>query len=49
LKKFNAETDYLLEAPKTSGTQEITANDFVLIQFYTKATKVLYAGKFEEK
>ena len=39
----------ILETPKTSETQEMTADDFVLIQFSTKTTKVLYAGQIEEK
>jgi len=37
----------ILETPKTSETQEITADDFVLIQFSTKPTKVLYTGQVE--
>jgi hypothetical protein len=32
-----------------SETQEMTADDFVLIQFSTKTTKVLYTGQVEEK
>jgi len=42
-------TDSLLETPKTSETQEITVEDFVLIQFCTKTPKVLYVGQVEEK
>ena len=30
-------------------TQEITADDFVLIDFSTKTTNVLYVGQAEEK
>ena len=41
--------DSLLETPKRSETQEITVNDFVLIQFSTKTPKVLYVGQVEEK
>jgi len=41
--------DDLIETPKTSETQEITADDFVLIQFSTKISEVLYAGQVEEK
>ena len=37
-----------METPKTSETQEITA-DFVLIQFSTKTIKVLYVVQVEEK
>ena len=39
----------ILETPKTSETQEITAVDFVLIKFSTKTTKVPCAGQVEEK
>jgi len=48
-KEFNEKMYHLLETPKTSETLEITADDFVLIQFSTKTTKVLYVGKVEEK
>jgi hypothetical protein len=48
LKNFNEKTDDLLETPKTSETQEITADDFVLLQF-SKTTKVLYNGQVKEK
>jgi hypothetical protein len=33
----------------TRETEEITVNDFVLIQFSAKTTAVLYAGKVEGK
>ena len=49
IKNFNEKIDNLLETPKTSETQEITAEDFVLIQFSTKTTKVFYTGKVEGK
>jgi len=48
-KNFNEKIDDILKTPKTSETQEITADDFVLIQFSTKTTNVLYAGKVEER
>jgi hypothetical protein len=38
-----------LETPKTSETQEITADDLVLIQFSAKTPEVLYVGQFKEK
>jgi len=37
-----------LETHKSSGTQEITADDFVLTQFST-TTKMLHVGQVEEK
>jgi hypothetical protein len=40
--------DDLLETTKTSETQEITADYFVLIQFSIKTAKVLYVGQVEE-
>jgi hypothetical protein len=43
------EIDDLIQTPKTSETQELTADDFMLIQFSTKITKMLYAGQVEEK
>jgi hypothetical protein len=39
----------ILEKPKTSETQEISADDFLLIHFSTKTTKVLYSEQVEEK
>jgi hypothetical protein len=48
VKNFNEKINYLLETPKTSETQEITANDFVLIRFSTRTTKVLYTRQVEE-
>jgi len=39
----------ILETPKTSETQEITADDFMFIQFSTKTTKVVHAGQVEER
>jgi hypothetical protein len=44
---FNEKSDDLLETPKTSGTQEMTADDSLLIQFSTKTTKVLHVGQVE--
>ena len=38
----------ILETPKTSETQKITADDFVLIHFSTKTPEVLYTGQVEE-
>ena len=49
IKNFMEKIDNLLEKPKTSKTQEITVQDFVLIQFCTKTPKVLYVGQVEEK
>ena len=49
IKKGNEKIDDLLETPKTNETQEITADDFVLIQFPASTTKVLYVGQVEEK
>jgi hypothetical protein len=40
--------DDLLETTKTSETQEITADYFVLIQFSIKTAKMLYVGQVEE-
>ena len=37
-----------MKTHKTSGTQEITADDFVLTQF-SATTKMLYVGQVEEK
>jgi len=48
LKNFSEITEDLCETPKISKTQEITADDFVLIQFYAKKTEVLSIGKVEE-
>ena len=39
----------LLETPKANDSQEITADDFALIQFSTKTAKVLSVGQVEEK
>jgi hypothetical protein len=39
----------LLDAPETNVSQEITAAHFVLVQFATKKTNVLYVGQVEEK
>jgi len=49
VKNFNEKIEDLLETPKICETQEITADDFVLIQFSTKTPKALYAGQVEEK
>jgi len=49
LKIFNEKIGDLLETPKTNEAQEITADDFVFIQFSTKETKVLYVWQVEEK
>ena len=49
IKNFKEEIDDLLETPKTSETQKITADGFVLIQFSTKTPKVPYVGQVEEK
>jgi hypothetical protein len=48
------ESDYktiegLLGAPQINVSQEIIAEDFVLIRFATKKTKVLYVGQVEER
>ena len=48
IKNVNENFDNLLNTP-TSETQEITTDDFVLIQFFTKITKLLYVGQVEEK
>jgi hypothetical protein len=48
LKSFNDKFDDLLETTKTGATQEITADDSVLIQYSIKTTKVLYVGQVEE-
>jgi len=49
LKNFSEITEDLFETPKTSKTQEITADDFVLIRFSAKKTEVLSVGQAEEK
>ena len=49
IKNFKDKIDNLLEISKTSETQEITADDFVLIQFSTNTPKVLYVGQAEGK
>lgn len=49
LKNFNETTWNLLEACKSSETEEITADDFVLVQYSPNTTKVLYIGQVEEK
>jgi hypothetical protein len=48
--KYFAEiTEDLFETLKTSKTQEITADDFVLIWFSAKRREVLSVGQVEEK
>jgi hypothetical protein len=42
-------TEGLLDAAETNGSQEIRAEDFVLVRSATKKTKVLYVGQVEEK
>jgi hypothetical protein len=49
IKNVNEKFDSFLGTPKTSETQEITADDSVLIQFSTKITKLLYFEQAEEK
>jgi hypothetical protein len=39
----------LLETTKSSGNQEVTADNLVLIQFATKTTKLLAVGQVEER
>jgi len=47
LKYFNDKFDDLLETPKTSENQEVTADDSLLIQLSNKTTKMLYVGQVE--
>jgi hypothetical protein len=49
IKNYDEKIDDLLETPKSSEVQALSADDSVLIEFSTKATKVLYAGKGEGK
>jgi hypothetical protein len=47
-KNFSEITEDLFEIPKTSKTQEITADDFVLIRLSAKETQVPCVGQIEE-
>jgi hypothetical protein len=47
LKYFNDKFDDLLDTPKTSENQEVTADDSLLIQLSNKTTKMLYVGQVE--
>jgi len=49
IKNINEKFDDLLDTPKTSEYQEITADDSMFIQFSTKKTKLLYVWQVEEK
>jgi len=49
LKNFSEITKDLFHTPKTSKTQEITGDDFVLIRFSAKKAEVLSVGQVEEK
>ena len=49
LKNLSEITEDLFETPKTSKTQEITTDDFVLIRFSTTKTEVLSVGQVEER
>ena len=49
IKNFSDNVDSLLERHKKSETQEITADDFVLVQFSTKTYNVLCVGQVKEK
>jgi hypothetical protein len=49
IKNVNENFDILLDTHNTSETQEITADNSVLIQFSTKTTKLLCVGLVEEK
>jgi hypothetical protein len=49
IKNFSDNVDSLLERHKNSETQEITADDFVLVQFSTRTPNVLYVGQVKEK
>jgi hypothetical protein len=49
IKYVNEKFDDLLDTPKTSETQEITADDSALIQISTKIPKLLSVRQVEEK
>jgi hypothetical protein len=49
IKNVNEKFDNSLDTPKKSETQESTEDDPVLIQFFTKITKLLHIAQFEEK